>query len=685
MHIKSVSIQNFRSIENQTITDIDNALILIGKNNSGKSSVITSIRAFFNHYQVQRKDFPPDKMEIQIKVTFEVEDDYFQNLIFDPKIGISKFPGNIGDFNSVKDFTSFSSSSFGEYKQKRDEALAQHEEGKDFKIKSLDVYETWMKCFKDKCKIENGLLSITAKIREEDLKTSYRDLNDEEFKFVTYFSPEISYIHDERNFSEEENGKTNTLTSDLFINKILNKDRNSAVKCSDCNKNNKRCDDCCRLIKKKTAVDLTIDDLEKLTQRQLREISEGVSQTISYYFEENYQKDYKIKIDPTCNINKSVAGLSTIIYDPNIKKELSISNVGAGLRSIYNLSLLQAHNKLYKKDLSNKKEMIYLLEEPEIYLHPSLQKEMCSTLYEISQSNQLFFTTHSPLLLKNFDSTQIRKLSLNQRYKTEISNTNISEILNEIGYSTTDIIQTEFVIFCEGKEDKERLSLIIEKFYKVDRKNILLLDTGSCKNIETYATLKFLDKTRLKENFAIIRDSDTEEIDKVGKKLLDKFKENFEPKVIESIKERILVLKYSSLECYFLNPEILCKIKVIDNIGKFDRKINNYVDKNRVEIEKYIRERNKENPERVNQLIQEIYNHDNPQIRIENIKRNVRGHNLFGRFEKLENKVQDYVSESKKDDFKELIDFLDKLDYFKQKRIRNRTLLDFDDVNKLDS
>lgn len=254
--------------------------------------------------------------------------------------------------------------------------------------------------------------------------------------------PELSYIHDERSFSEEEIGKRNTLTYKLFINKILNKNRNSEVKCTDCD--NQRCDDCCCLIKEKTAIDLTIDDLEKLTQRQLREISKGVSKTISDYFEVNYKRDYKIKIDPKCNINESATSLSTKIYDPNIQKELSISNVGAGLRSIYYLSLLQAYNKLYGNDLSQNRKTIYLLEEPEIYLHPSLQKEMCLTLYEISQSSQIFFTTHSPLLLKNFDSSQIRRLSLNTKFKTEISTTSISEVLNEIGYSTADLLQTHF-------------------------------------------------------------------------------------------------------------------------------------------------------------------------------------------------------------------------------------------------
>ncbi|MGA9187334.1 MAG: AAA family ATPase [Methanosarcina sp.] len=589
MYIKSVSIQNFRSIENQTITDIDNALILIGKNNSGKSSVITSIRAFFEKYQIEAKDFPPNQEEIQIKTTFEIEEEYFQNYIYDQTIGISKYPANAKDFDSIKAGTIYSNHKHSDYKQEVEKVTKQIEERnkqnkeedknqideKDFTREYPDIYGIWLKCLKKKCKLKNNLMTVTAKIKKNSPKVNYYDSDDEEIKLVTSLFPEVSYIHDERSFTEEETGKTNTLTHNLFTNKILNIHRNSAIKCNNCEKEN--CDECFCLIKEKMAIDLTIDDLEKLTQIQLKEISQGVSKTISEYFQDNYQKDYNIKITPQCNINKSATNIITKIYDPNIEKELSISNVGAGLRNIYYLSLLQAYNELYGNKFFNNRKTLYLLEEPEIYLHPSLQKEMCSTLYGISQSNQIFFTTHSPLLLKNFDSTQIRKLSLNNRFKSEISNTNISEVLNEIGYSTADVLQTEFVIICEGKDDKERLSLIIEKFYNLDTKNIFFLNAKGCTNIETYATLEFLDRTELKDNFAIIRDSDTEDTDKIEESLLNKYKENVEPKIFESVKNRILILKYSALECYFLNPDILYKLGIIGDNYEFDITLSDYI------------------------------------------------------------------------------------------------------------
>ena len=45
MQIISVHIKNFKSIEDMEITDIENALILVGKNNTGKTGILDAIRA----------------------------------------------------------------------------------------------------------------------------------------------------------------------------------------------------------------------------------------------------------------------------------------------------------------------------------------------------------------------------------------------------------------------------------------------------------------------------------------------------------------------------------------------------------------------------------------------------------------------------------------------------------------
>lgn len=98
----------------------------------------------------------------------------------------------------------------------------------------------------------------------------------------------------------------------------------------------------------------------------------------------------------------------TKLYDPMLKTEIELSNVGAGVRSIYILSLLQSYQAV------SAKHTIFIIEEPELYLHPQLQKLMAKTLSEISCDNQVIFTSHSPIMLREFSTSNIRKVKFDE-------------------------------------------------------------------------------------------------------------------------------------------------------------------------------------------------------------------------------------------------------------------------------
>lgn len=53
MQIKFLSIRNFKSIRELQIKDIENAFILVGKNNTGKTVVLDAIRAIAGNYIVK--------------------------------------------------------------------------------------------------------------------------------------------------------------------------------------------------------------------------------------------------------------------------------------------------------------------------------------------------------------------------------------------------------------------------------------------------------------------------------------------------------------------------------------------------------------------------------------------------------------------------------------------------------
>jgi len=70
MELSKIVIKNFRSIKDEQISFDSNCLILLGKNEAGKSNILKAIAAVFGNYPVQDKDK-------RKRIDTEKIDDYF--------------------------------------------------------------------------------------------------------------------------------------------------------------------------------------------------------------------------------------------------------------------------------------------------------------------------------------------------------------------------------------------------------------------------------------------------------------------------------------------------------------------------------------------------------------------------------------------------------------------------------
>lgn len=75
-------------------------------------------------------------------------------------------------------------------------------------------------------------------------------------------------------------------------------------------------------------------------------------------------------------------------------QQISIDKIGSGYETIF--SLLYS---FYLAQQSNK-QLIILIDEPELHLHPTLQEKFINVLLDLSKTAQIFLTTHSPLFIK---------------------------------------------------------------------------------------------------------------------------------------------------------------------------------------------------------------------------------------------------------------------------------------------
>lgn len=112
------------------------------------------------------------------------------------------------------------------------------------------------------------------------------------------------------------------------------------------------------------------------------------------------------------------------------------------------------------------------------------------------------FTTHSPNLLANFNSREIRQVVLDKQGRSIVrDNTDISVILDDLGYTATDLMNVNFVFIVEGKQDKNRLPILLKRYYSEiydkdgNLSRIAIITTNSCTNIKTYANLKYMNQS----------------------------------------------------------------------------------------------------------------------------------------------------------------------------------------------
>lgn len=101
---------------------------------------------------------------------------------------------------------------------------------------------------------------------------------------------------------------------------------------------------------------------------------------------------------------------------------------------------------------------IVCIEEPEIHLHPELQRKFIKFLGKTK--NTYFLTTHSNIFLDSRYNTSIYHVQ-NDGLKSEIFHANRTHktfsILNDLGYHSSDILQANGVIWVEGPSDRTLL------------------------------------------------------------------------------------------------------------------------------------------------------------------------------------------------------------------------------------
>ncbi|MGL4656171.1 MAG: ATP-dependent nuclease [Sarcina sp.] len=293
------------------------------------------------------------------------------------------------------------------------------------------------------------------------------------------------------------------------------------------------------------------------------------------FLENNFFEGRQVVLIPKIN--------SDVLYvKVGNEREYPIYELGDGIQSIIILTFNLFANK--------GKDMLFFIEEPEIYLHPGLQRKLIEVfLSEEFNSFQYFITTHSNHLLDltlDIDGISIYKFmkSIDEskgmeeeaNFTIENVKNDDNSILETLGVSNSSIFLSNCSIWVEGITDRLYLRKYLEVYQKDKLKSkeidkifiedihysFLEYSGGNIthwnflsENTENDKDLKSMEHNKLFNNIFLISDSDGYLDNKQGMKA-ERLK-----KLEKYFAEQFYCLKVKEIE-NILTPNILKKVVV---------------------------------------------------------------------------------------------------------------------------
>jgi len=500
MYINKIQIENFRLLKKSTL-DLENQeeknlSLLIGKNNSGKTSFIV----LFDKFLRAKHDFTFDDFSLELRE-------------------------KIISINKDTDINEISIRLILEVTYTEEDSLENISE----LILDLNPDINKIKILFE-CQInKDRLLSELSSITEGERRTRFIKKN-----LKNYLVPKIYIFDDDKNLESENRfkltEKDKKSVEGLINYQVIHAKR--SVASSESSESSKKVLStiASTYFNKKTENKLSHDDLDAINS-SLLEMDSTLEDAYKEYFGDflNRSKEFlgmsDLRVVSDLESKEILTHHSKIVYGED-KESLPEYLNGLGYMNILFL-LLQIE---IKKEffLEARKEInLLFIEEPEAHTHPQMQTifiEKIENLLKEIPSLQTFITTHSAHIVKNCNFKEIRYFhndtndkniiiknfhsQLEEKYKDEQEE--FKFLKQYLTIASSELFFAEKIIFIEGITEKLLLPLFIKQYdlnhtegVKLSSQNISILEVGA--NAKAFS--HFIDFLNIKS--LILTDIDT--------------------------------------------------------------------------------------------------------------------------------------------------------------------------------
>lgn len=457
---KKLKIQNFRCFSNFEIDFENDLTLIVGENDSGKTTIVDAIKLITD----EKKPDPEDFRYGENKITMELHIDDCQ-YIFEYEL--------LQDNQINKEvFLILSHSKLNEFKNIVLTFDEKNEEG----MKDL---HTLARLFNITVRNNSRLETIKQNI----IRTIDEYINHPEYaKISTQFPQKVVYILDGKHMEDISS----------FVNEMFFKEKRNSIW-------NETIDETTTI---KQFIQNTLNSYASEVERIFDE--EGIRDKIREFLPELSD----IKVEPEFT-PKDLA------INPKVKilqgdSEILISKKGDGTKRRITLALLDISNK-------NKEEKgIYIFDEVDTHLHVRAQNELMHKLKNICENgSQVIITSHSPFILNSVQSRQIRALKAVNNSTSLIKINyieNIDMLLRNLGIENIYLFFGRKILLVEGETEERFISLIFEKLFHTSLYSNLIkvVNVEGINNIPGFVRAMLALNER-KNNIYVLCDNDINE------------------------------------------------------------------------------------------------------------------------------------------------------------------------------
>lgn len=431
MKLKSITITNFRCYKNETTIEFDNITALIGRNDIGKSTILEALEIFFNNVTVKidQTDLSVGSDSMNVSLTCD-----FVNLPSKIILDSGEETDLQSEYLTISEDTLRIKKVYDCSKKNPTAEIfivANHPTAKGFDDLLSTKEKDLQKMIKDR--------GLDAKLKgnPQMRKALWQSCDDLELNLT-----EIS-VSKASGDSKSIWGKLDSYLPAfaLFQSDRSSKDSDSEVQ---------------------DPMKAAIEEAIKETQDEIDQIQERIRQKAMDIANDTHTALTKIdkhlatQLSPKFNSPTMSKWTGLFSIAMNTDNGIALNKRVSGVRRLILVSFFMAQARRRSKT-SNKKDIIYAIEEPETAQHPNNQKILIDSFLELSRSDntQIILTTHSPNLAKEMPVDSLRFVTRNGDIPTikRGSDDVFEEIVNDMGIFASPSSEVKVILCVEGPTD----------------------------------------------------------------------------------------------------------------------------------------------------------------------------------------------------------------------------------------